>query len=154
MEVFAQVESNFLHMPILNNIIFGYGNMENNNFNDNFFEGWADIDYIRNITWNSLIENENLMSIENLRNSIGVQLTQERYLKLKIGWNRAKKIYLIQGHKGKSLNKFVKWERKGSKCFRDIMTKNSRIEQGKNLIKLPQVKTFLRLVGTQNIEST
>ena len=34
------------------------------------------------------------------------------------------------------------------------MTKNSRIEQGKNLIKLPQVKTFLRLVGTQNIEST
>ena len=90
-EVFAQVESNFLHMPILNNIIFGYGNMENNNFNDNFFEGWADIDYIRNITWNSLIENENLMSIKNLRNSIGVQLTQERYLKLKIGWNRAKK---------------------------------------------------------------
>ena len=45
-EVFAQVESNFLHMPILNNLIFGYGNMENNNFDDNFFEGWADIDYI------------------------------------------------------------------------------------------------------------
>ena len=136
-EVFAQVESNFLQMPILNNKIFGYGNMENNNFDDDFFDGWADIDYIRNITWNSLIENENLMSIENLRNSIGVQLTQERYLKLKIGWNRAKKKYLIQGHKGKSLNEFVKWERKGSKCFRDIMTKNSRIEQGKNLIKLP-----------------
>ena len=106
------------------------------------------------MTWNSLIENENLMNIENLRNSIGVQLTQERYLKLKIGWNRAKKKYLIQGHKGKSLNEFVKWERKGSKCFRDIMTKNSRIEQGKNLIKLPQVKTFLRSVGNQNIDST
>ena len=38
------------------------------------------------------IENENLMSIENLRNWKGVQLTQEHYLKLKIGWNRAKKI--------------------------------------------------------------
>ena len=82
-----------------------------------------DIDYIRNMTWNSLIENENLMNIENLRNSIGVQLTQERYLKLKIGWNRAKKKYLIKGQKGKSLTEFVKWERKGSKCFRDIMTK-------------------------------
>ena len=35
-------------MPILNNKIFGYGNMENNNFNDDFFEGWADIDYIQN----------------------------------------------------------------------------------------------------------
>ena len=34
------------------------------------------------------------------------------------------------------------------------MTKNSRIEQGKNLIKLPLVKTFSRLVGTQNIEIT
>ena len=44
--------------------------------------------------------------------------------------------------------------KKGSKCFRDIMTKNSRIEQGKNLSKLLQVKTFSRLVGTQNIETT
>ena len=73
--------------------------------------------------------------------------------KIKNWMEQGKKKYLIQGQKGKSLTKFVKWEKKGSKCFRDIMTKNSRIEQGKNLIKLPQVKTFLRLVGTQNIES-
>ena len=66
-EVFAQVENNFLHMPILNKKLFGYGNLENNIFDDKFFEGWADIDYTQNITWSSLIENENLMSIENLQ---------------------------------------------------------------------------------------
>ena len=53
-EVFAQVESNFLHMPILNNKFFGYGNLKNNIFDEEFFEGWADIDYTRNITWSSL----------------------------------------------------------------------------------------------------
>ena len=141
-------------MPILNNKLFEYGNLENNIFNDEFFRGWADIDYTRNITWSSFIENENLMSIENLRNSIGVHLTEECYLKLKIRWNRARKKYLIHGQKGKTLTEFVKWEKKGSQCFRDIMTKNSRIEQGKNLSKLPQVKTFSRLVGTQNIETS
>ena len=79
-------------MPILNNKLFGYSNLENNIFDDEFFQGWTDIDYTRNIKWSSFIVNENLMSIENLRNSLGVHLTQEHYLKLKIGWNRAKKI--------------------------------------------------------------
>ena len=52
------------------------------------------------------------MSIENLRNSIGVHLTQECYLKLKIRWNRARKKYLIHGQKGKTLTEFVKWEKR------------------------------------------
>ena len=52
-EVFAQVESNFLHVPILNSKLFGYGNLENNIFDDKFFRGWTDIDYT-NITWSSL----------------------------------------------------------------------------------------------------
>ena len=42
--------------------------------------------------------------------------------------------------------------KKGSKCFRDIMTKISSIEQGTT--KFPQVKTFSWLVSTQHIETT
>ena len=52
-EVFAQVESNFLHVPILNSKLFGFGNLENNIFVDIFFRGWTVIDYT-NITWSSL----------------------------------------------------------------------------------------------------
>ena len=34
------------------------------------------------------------------------------------------------------------------------MTKNSKIEQGKNLAKLSQVKTFSRLTGSDNIDTS
>ena len=40
----------------------------------------------------------------------------------------------------------------GSKRFRNILTKNSRVEQGKNVTKLSQVKTFARLTGSKNTE--
>ena len=65
---------------------------------------------------------------------------------------------LLFNEKGKVFRYFNKKSVFGWKShfysFRDIMTKNSRIEQGKNLTKLPQVKTFSRLVGTQHIETT
>ena len=43
-------------------------------------------------------------------------------------------------------------DRKGSKRFREILTKNSRMEHEKNLKNLQQVKTFACLTGLVNTE--
>ena len=41
-EDFAKVESNYLHVPILNNKLFEYGNRGGLIFDNNFFAHWAD----------------------------------------------------------------------------------------------------------------
>ena len=43
-------------------------------------------------------------------------------------------------------------DRKGSKRFREILTKNSRMDHEKNLKNLQQVNTFARLTGSVNTD--
>ena len=82
-----------------------------------------------------------------------MNLTQEQFQNLKTGWNRAKKRkFHVNGKKGSTLNEFIMSERKGSKRFREIFTKNSRMDHEKNLKNLQQVKTFSSLTGSVNIE--
>ena len=45
-------------------------------------------------------------------------------------------------------------QKKGSKGLREILTKNSKALEEKNLPKLTQVVTFLKLTGSANIEPT
>ena len=79
-------------------------------------------------------------------------MTHEQFQNLKIGWNRAKKKFHVNGKNGSTLNDFLMLDRKGSKRFREILTKNSRMEHEKNLKNLQQVKTFARLTGSVNTE--
>ena len=58
----------------------------------------------------------------------------------------------LYGEKGTKLGDFMRWEKKGSKCFRTILTKNSGTYDGKTIKNMPQVKTFLRLTETENVE--
>ena len=73
------------------------------------------------------------------------------YSKLKIGWNKAKKKFFKEGEKSNTLLSFMTVEKKGSKRFRTIFTKNQRQEAEKNLGKMTQIKTFLKLTYSENI---
>ena len=85
---------------------------------------------------------------------MGERLPQEKYDSLKAGWNRAKKKYQVEGKKGTKLVDFMSRDKKGSKCFRTILTKNSGTYDRKTIKNMPQVKTFLGLTETEteNIE--
>ena len=67
---------------------------------------------------------------------------------------QGKKKYQVEGKKGTKLGDFMSWDKKGSKCFRTILTKNSGTYDGKTIKNMPQVKTFLRLTETktENVE--
>ena len=86
-EVFAKVESNYLHTLILNNPQFGYANRGESIFDEQFFQPQNS-----NITWGMLTDNLLLKSIEEVRNIAGEGINREKYEFLKVGWKRAKKI--------------------------------------------------------------
>ena len=64
---------------------------------------------------------------------------------------KGKKKFQVEGKKGTKLYDFIKSDKKGSKCFRNIFTKNSGSYDGKTISNMPQVKTFLRLSETENV---
>ena len=152
-EVFvAQVESNYLHTPIQNNTQFGYGNRGGLFFDDNFFIFAMGVTQTTGITWGMLTENMDLKNIDELRNILENGLTQEKFDAIRAGWKRAtQKKFQVEGKKGTKLYDFIKSDKKGSKCFRNIFTKNSGSYDGKTISNMPQVKTFLRLSETEDV---
>ena len=64
-EDFAKVESNYLHSPILNNILFGYRNGGVHHFDNRFFEPIGAENNIDEITWNDLTENNEFKTLDN-----------------------------------------------------------------------------------------
>ena len=67
-EDFAKTENNYLHTPLLNNPIFGYGQRGQNHFNEQFFTaGTVEInENIAKITWHDLIQNGELKNIKEI----------------------------------------------------------------------------------------
>ena len=65
---------------------------------------------------------------------------------------KGQKKYQVEGKKGTKLCDFINSDKKGSKCIRTIITKNSGTYDGKTIRNMPQVKTFLGLTETENIE--
>ena len=130
-----------MHTPIQNNPQFGYGNRGDRIFDDNFFIFANEDNQTSRKTWGMLTENSALKSLNELKDILGERLTQEKYDSIKIGWKRAKK-YQVEGKKGTKLGDFMSWDKKGSKCFRTILTKNSGTYDGKTIKNMPQVKTF------------
>ena len=141
-----------MHTPIQNNPQFGYGNRGDRIFDDNFFIFANEDNQTSRKTWGMLTENSALKSLNELKDILGERLTQEKYDSIKIGWKRAKKKYQVEGKKGSKLGDFMSWDKKGSKCFRTILTKNSGTYDGKTIKNMLQAKTFLRLTETENIE--
>ena len=111
-EDFAKVESNFLHTPILNSTLFGYGHRGNNMFDDRFFETLGDQNNLGGITWKNLTINSEFKSLELIQQILGNDITNEKYRLLKVGWNRAKKKFHIEGKNGSNLREYVNLEKK------------------------------------------
>ena len=84
-----------MHIPILNNKIFDYGNRGGLIFDNNFFAHWADTPTVKQLTWEQLTENVNFKDFNAVRDILGVNLTHEQFQHLKIGWNRAKKSFML-----------------------------------------------------------
>ena len=67
---FAKTENNYLHTPLLNNPIFGYGQRGQQHFNEHFFiAGNLEInEIIAKITWHDLTLNGELKNINEIGN--------------------------------------------------------------------------------------
>ena len=111
-EVFAQVESNYLHAPIQNKTQFGCGNRGDCIFDDNFFIFANRVTQTTGITWGMLTENMDLKNIDEVKNILGNGLTQEKFDAIRVGWKRAKKKFQVQGKKGTKLYDFIKSEKR------------------------------------------
>ena len=111
-EVFAQVDSNYLHAPIQNKTQFGCGNRGDCIFDDNFFIFANRVTQTTGITWGMLTENMDLKNIDEVKNILGNGLTQEKFDTIRVGWKRAKKKFQVQGKKGTKLYDFIKSEKR------------------------------------------
>ena len=152
-EVFAKVANNYLHMPILNNHLFSYSNNQLDTFNNDFFINIPHEINLGSLTWGKLTDGNNIKDQNELGVIFGYNLENEKYRKLKIGWNKARKKFHEDGEKGFSLFTFMASEKKGSKLFRRILTKTPKKVVEKNIKQMSQVKTFLRLTETNELET-
>ena len=134
-EDFAKVANNYLHIPILNSPLFNYSNTEGDIFDRAFFGENCEIAILKKLTWDKLTENNTFCTLTEARQKIVIDITPEMYGKLKIGWNRANKKFFKEGEKSNTLLSFMTVEKKGSKRFRAILTKNQRLEAEKTLAK-------------------
>ena len=149
---FAKIENNYLHTPLLNNPIFGYGQRGQQHFNEQFFiAGNLEINkLIAKITWQDLTLTGELKNINEIGNILERDIAPGTYNGLKNGWKIARKKYNKEGTKGQSIVNFIKKNKKGSKQFRNILnSKNSLLSQ-QNIRKLAQVKTYALLTGSVN----
>ena len=86
-----------MHVPILNNNLFDYGNRGGLSFDNNFFEHWADTPTVAQLTWEQLTENVNSKEFNAVRDILGVSLTNEQFQNLKIGGTEQNKSFMLMG---------------------------------------------------------
>ena len=109
-EDFAKTENNYLHTPLLNNTIFGYGQRGQNHFNEQFIiAGNLEInEKIAKITWHDLTQNGELKNMNEIGNILDGGLALETYNGLKNGWKIARKKFNKEGTLGQSIELFIK----------------------------------------------
>ena len=84
-EDFAKTENNYLHTPLLNNPIFGYGQRGQQHFNEHFFiVGNLEINEIIALTLNGELKN-----INEIGNILERDIAPVTYNGLKNGWKIA-----------------------------------------------------------------
>ena len=92
-EDFAKVENNYLHTPLLNCNLFGYGQRGENHFDENLFIGDEVelTDNIRRATWQYITENGELQNRDTISAKLEAAITPGIFNKLKVGWKIARK---------------------------------------------------------------
>ena len=92
-EDFAKVENNYLHTPLLNCNLFGYGQGGENCFDENLFirDGVELTNNLRKLTWHSITENGELQNCAAISAKLETAIPPGILNKLKIGWKIARK---------------------------------------------------------------
>ena len=85
------MENNYLHTPLLNCNLFGYGQRGETHFNENLFirDEVELTDNIRKVTWQHITENGKLQNRETISAKLEAAITPGVFNKLKIGWKIA-----------------------------------------------------------------
>ena len=124
----------------------------NEKFDNNFFNTDANgTEKFEKITWEVLTTNNVIKSRGEIETIIGYTITNVQYNGLKSGYKIARKKYHKEGEKTVTLENFVLNPSKGSKRFRNILTKNTDKGKGWKIQNLTQVKTYKKLTGVENL---
>jgi hypothetical protein len=146
---FTKVGNNYLKVPIYCNNAFGYGRGNNNKLDEAFFVVGNNLEKrnrIMGLTWEKLIRNDTLISVESIDRELGIMLTQEQYNGLSNAYRSAINRYRKIDAEAMTLDVFLGRFTKGSKPFRNIMSGDGvKIKPS----QLAQVKTFLRLIDCE-----
>jgi hypothetical protein len=124
---FTRQNNNFKVVPIYCNKAFGFGRGMLQKLDDAFFgiseETESEVrGRLLTITWDDITYGENLVSIENLRGRIGLELTQQQYSNIKSAFKCAKNRFDNHTTVVTNINQFISGFKRGSQSFRRIMT--------------------------------
>ncbi len=136
-------------MPIYCNNTFGYGRGNKNKLDEAFFTVGNNLKKrktIMGLTWEKLVRNDTIISVELIDRELGITLTQEQYNGLINAYRSAVNRYRKIDAEAITLDAFLGRFTKGSKPFRNVMACDG-IKTKPSL--LPQVKTFLRLIDCE-----
>jgi hypothetical protein len=146
---YAQVDNNYMVVPIYNNTAFGYGRGLTQQLDDEFFEcigNTALRNTVLGITWNDITTNEQLFTREQLSVLRSINLSAHKYNLLKNAYQIATRRYRKIDAPCTTISDFLKSFKKGSKKFRLVLTGKTP----ENLFsKSSQVRTFLRSIDLE-----
>jgi hypothetical protein len=120
---FTRQNNNFKFVPFYCNRAFSYGRGMLQKLDDAIFgiNGETE-DEVRGrlltITWNDITNGENLVSMENLRRQIGLELTQQQYNNIKSAFKCAKNRFENHTTVATNINQFISGFKRGSQSFR------------------------------------
>ena len=92
-EDFAKVENNYLHTPLLNCNLFGYGQRGETHFDENLFisDEIELTNNLRKLTWNNITVNGELQNCDAISAKLEAAIPLGIFNKLKVGWKIARK---------------------------------------------------------------
>ena len=102
-EDFAKVENNYLHTPLLNCNLFGYGQRGETHFDKNLFisDEIELTNNLRKLTWNSITVNGELQNCDAISAKLEAAIPLGIFNKLKVGWKIAReKNFMSKMQKG------------------------------------------------------
>ncbi len=143
---YAQIDNNYMVVPIYCNAAFGYGRGLVHKLDDNFFEcngNTAVRNTLLGITWSDITDNELLYSREQLLIRFNINLSVIKYNLLKNAYLIAVRRYRKIDAPQTGIREFMLGFKKGSKYFRVVL--NGKTSE--NIVRNgTPVRTYLRCI--------
>jgi hypothetical protein len=145
---YTQYGNNFMVVPVLNNINFGYGRNQSIKLDTHFF-GEENIrthfQSISKLSWADCTVNGTFVGIRHFNAHTGIPLNREQYYGLKTAYTRARKKIFKVGAEHMQVMDFLASFKKGSKKFRRILGYELKEY---DILKLTQVNTMAHITNT------